>query len=78
MSGWDDLAVSLLGSAIKLAPAIGEVIAAGLEAKPEHPLAPKIREMLPERNASREALERMNAAHAVDTIPPIPPTEPGT
>lgn len=73
MSAWEDVAVSLLGSAIKLAPAIADVIAAGVEAKPEHPLAPKIREMLPERNASREKLRQLDEATA-DTVPPA--TEP--
>lgn len=73
MSGWEDVAVGLLDAAIKLAPAIGEVVAAGVAAKPEHPLAPKILAMLPERNASREALERLDSKPS-----DIPPTEPGT
>lgn len=60
MSTWERIAVSLLGSAIELAPRVAEIIRRGVAASDSNdPLVVKVAAILPEEGASARAAREL-------------------
>jgi hypothetical protein len=68
-----DLGLELLKLAIEKAPEIARLLDRGLDAEPDHPLAPQVRELLPVRSASRAALEQLDELPETSPSPGTPP-----